>query len=123
MALDGRQQTVAPASSRELLNGPSWAAILSAGIGCASFGIITDCAEVNARINDALAWYRPAGGLSGVAGCAIIIWIVSWALLNGRWKHRRLVATRGIMVLSLMLVLIGVLATFPPFYELFVGGD
>jgi hypothetical protein len=123
MAVDAHRETDSSATSPEHPNGAAWAAILAAGIGCASFGVITDLAEANARVNDALAWYRPAGGLSGVAGCAIIIWLAFWALFSVRWKHRQLVATRGIIMLSLALVLIGVLATFPPFYELFVGGD
>ena len=121
--VDADRQISAPQNLPGQPNGPAWAAILAAGVGCASFGVLTDLAEANARVNDVLAWYRPAGGLSGVAGCAIIIWLLAWALLNVRWKHRRLVAIRGIMLLSLALVLIGVLATFPPFYELFVGGD
>jgi hypothetical protein len=122
MTVDTDRQTDTSASLREQPNGPAWAAILAAGIGCASFGIVTDLAECSARVNGALEWYRPAGGLSGVAGCAIVLWLMAWALLNLRWKHRQIATSRGIMVLAIVLVLIGVLATFPPFYELFVAG-
>lgn len=115
MTVDTDRRTGTSASSREQPNGPAWASILAAGIGCASFGIVTDLAECSARVNGALEWYRPAGGLSGVAGCALIIRLGTWALSNARCQRRHFASAHGVMAVPPVLVFIGLLATFPPF--------
>lgn len=107
---------VAPAAA----NGAAWAAFVAAGIGCTAFGLFTDLSEVSARFSAMLNWYNPSGSLSGVAGCAIILWLVSWLVLDIRWKNRHLAGQGRLMWLTVLLVLLGLLTTFPPFYSLFV---
>jgi len=102
-------------------NGSAWAALLSAGIGCAGFGLLTDISECSTRASKVLLWYRPSGALSGVAILAIVIWLVVWAVLGARWKDRRLQNERTLMIATVILVLAGIVTTFPPFYELFGG--
>lgn len=92
---------------------------MAAGIGCAAFGIFTDLSEVSARVGSMLNWYNPAGSLSGVAGCAIIVWAAGWVVLAARWKNRRLARPGRIMLLTILLVLAGLILTFPPFYSIF----
>lgn len=121
MTTQTAQESTTSRKQQEHANGSAWACVLAAGIGCAAFGVITDVAECSNAVNAKLSWYSPAGGLSGVAGCALIIWLAAWALLNARWNRRHFAGARGIMAMSLILVFIGLLATFPPFYELFAG--
>ena len=100
-------------------NGAAWAALLAAGIGCTAFGLFTDLSEVSARASAMLNWYNPSGSLSGVAGCAMVLWLASWYVLAIHWKNRRLAAPGKIMWLTVLLVILGLLTTFPPFYSLF----
>ncbi len=100
-------------------NGAAWAAILAAGIGCCAFGLFTDLSEASARAGAMLNWYNPAGSLSGVAGCAIATWAIAWAGLAAAWKNRRVATPGRIMLLTVVLVIAGLLATFPPFSSMF----
>jgi len=103
-------------------HGTAWAALFSAGIGCTAFGILTMLSEcVPAMKNKGLNWYNPSGALSGVAIGAIVIWLIVWAVLGARWHNRRLENERSLMIATVVLVLVGILTTFPPFYELFGG--
>lgn len=102
-------------------HGTAWAALFSAGIGCAAFGVLTLLSECVPALSKALNWYKPSGALSGVAILAIIIWLVVWAALGARWHHRRLQNERSLMIATVVLVLVGIVTTFPPFYELFGG--
>ena len=102
-------------------NGAAWAALLASGIGGVVFGLITDASECSARVSRFLQWYRPTGALSGVAICAIVVWAVVWAVLHARWSGKQLRHQRTLTVTILILALLALLTTFPPFYELFAG--
>jgi hypothetical protein len=102
-------------------NGAAWAALLAAGIGGFAFGLITDASECSATISKHLIWYQPAGALSGVAICAIIVWLISWAGLHIWWSGRRIKAQGMLIAVISFLAAAAVLTTFPPFYELFGG--
>ncbi len=116
--LNARENLGADASP----NGSAWAALVGAGVGCAGFGIVTDVSEWSAGVSRMLQWYSPAGSLSGVAGCAMVIWVGVWWVLHARWRERRLQSERKLMGVTFLLVLTGLIATFPPFYGMFVKG-
>ena len=103
-----------------MANGSAWAAMLAASIGAVAFGSLTMLSECSTRASQLLLWYRPAGSLSGVAMSATLIWAGAWAILHAFWKRRRIENQRALMTLIFVLVLFSLLATFPPFYELFV---
>lgn len=46
-------------------NGPAWAALPSASIGCAGFAFATDLSECFPRVSQALQWYHPPGHSPG----------------------------------------------------------
>ena len=102
-------------------NGSAWAALVSAGIGCAGFGAFTMLSECSKAMGKFLNWYNPSGALSGVAICAIVIWLVVWTSLTARWKTLRMENERVLMIWTILLVLLGIVMTFPPFYDLFGG--
>jgi len=113
-----------PSSASEPIttaNGSAWAALVSAGIGCAGFGAFTMLSECSKAMGKFLNWYNPSGALSGVAICAIVVWLAVWAVLGTRWQSQRLQNERKLMICTVVLVLVGILTTFPPFYELFGG--
>ena len=100
-------------------DGSAWAALLAAGIGCASFGVLTLFSECSPAVAKLLLWYVPSGSLSGVAILSVAVWIVAWVVLAVIWKNRRFESEGLLMAATLLLVAAGILLTFPPFYGLF----
>lgn len=101
-----------------LPNGAGAAALLAAGIGALALAILAIAGDRIAAFGKLMVFYKPTGPLSGVTTCAIAIWIIVWALLDLRWKRRN-VALGRISATALVLLLIGLLLTFPPIADLF----
>ncbi len=99
-------------------NGPALAALLAAGIGAAALGALTTLAAASKPISDALVVARPVGPLSGKTIYALVIWFAAWAVLAYLWRGRD-IAPRRIYLTTFILIGIGVLGTFPLFYDLF----
>ena len=102
-------------------NGPAWAAVLAAGVGCAAFGAIVVAAEAFKHLSAALVLYRPSGDLSGKSAVAVVIWLSVWAILHGRWRRRTLRSGRRLAVVAVVLALAGFVLTLPPVFGLFVA--
>jgi hypothetical protein len=93
------------------VNGSAMAAFLAAGIGSFAMGAIVLLNE--AGMFAAPALYAPAGGVSGRTTLATVAWLAAWELLHYRWKGRAL-ETGRVSALTLALLALGILATFPP---------
>lgn len=102
--------------SKELANGGAMAAFVSGGIGAFATGLIVILNE--AGVFTAPALYAPAGGVSGRTTFAAAIWLIAWAMLHNRWKGRDVEPGRGFAI-TLVLIGLGVLLTFPPLWALF----
>lgn len=96
-------------------NGAAWAAFLGAGIGAFAMGVMVILNE--AGVFAAPALYAPAGGVSGRTTFAMVAWLVGWAVLHSRWKNRHIVSRR-VPAITLLLIGLGVLLTFPPVWKL-----
>ena len=107
-------------SNAEIPNGPGAAAILAAGIGCAAMGILAFAGDASAPIGKALIFYNPTGALSGVSTLAIILWLVSWFVLNRLWRNETVEMVK-VNIASFALLAVGFLLTFPPFMDLLKG--
>ena len=99
-------------------NGPVAAAFLAAGIGSFTLGLLTTVAAASESVANALRWSTPVGPLSGKSTGAILIWLVAWAVLGPRWRGKE-VALAPIYRWTLILLALGLLLTFPPFFEAF----
>jgi multisubunit Na+/H+ antiporter MnhG subunit len=99
----------------EATNGAALASFLAAGIGAFALGVIVILNEVGAFAAPSL--YAPAGGVTGRTALGAVIWLVAWAVMHSRWKERRM-EPRGVFAVSLVLIALGVLLTFPPFWKL-----
>jgi hypothetical protein len=108
----------AKTQNKALKNGPSAAAILAAGIGLAVTGLVTVTAENIPAWLNALAWSKPVGALEGKTTLGLIGWVVSWVVLGVVWKDKE-VTIRPILVLAAILSVVGLLTTFPPFFDMF----
>ena len=102
-----------------LKNGKAAAALLAGGIGAFVMGLVTTLSEASSSFGSALNWYKPAGPLSGKTTVAVIVWLIAWAVLGNQWKDKD-VDFDKISMIALVLLLLGILGTFPPFFELFV---
>jgi hypothetical protein len=102
----------------ELPNGPGAAAILAAGIGAFALGMLAVLADHVARFGKMMIFYRPTGPLSGVTTCAVVVWLVVWAVLDRSWRGRT-VQERPLITAAMVLLLLGLLLTFPPLGDLF----
>lgn len=101
-------------------NGPVAAAVLACSLGCFALGVLAVAADGSKRLAAALNFYHPTGPLSGVATVAIALWIVCWAVLAARWRNRNL-AFGKLSAFAFLFLALGLLLTFPPFGDLFLG--
>jgi hypothetical protein len=106
-----RSQSTAVADT----NGAAMAAVLGAGIGSAAMGVFVLLNE--AGVFAAPALYAPAGGVTGRTTFATIVWLSAWLVLHARWRSRD-VASRSVFTWTVVLVLLGIVATFPPVWAL-----
>lgn len=104
------------------INGPAAAALLAGGMGSAAIGIITLIYELDDQsgFSQSMTWYKPVGGLSGKSSWAIIIFFISWAILHFVWKDKDTNFAR-ISSLAIALLFVGLIGTFPPFWQLLKG--
>ena len=103
---------------KNLTNGSAAAAILAAGIGSMALGLFTTLAEAIVSVKNALVFYNPVGPLSGKTTLAVVAWLVAWIVLGSLWKNKQ-VSFGGVFATSLILIVLGLIGTFPPFYEMF----
>lgn len=99
----------------EVANGAALASFLAAGIGAFAIGFIVILNEAGLFAVPAL--YAPTGGVSGRTTLAVVIWLISWAVLHRRWKNRQ-IESRRVHFLSVILIGLGILLTFPPVWKL-----
>jgi len=99
-------------------NGPVAAAFLAAGIGSFALGLFTTGAAAFEGVANALRWSRPVGPLAGKSTLAVIIWLAAWVVLGSLWRGKE-VRLAPIYRWSLVLLALGLLITFPPFFEAF----
>jgi hypothetical protein len=104
----------------DLKNGPAAAALLGAGLGSLYLGLFTTLNELSAAVHDFLTWSDAVGPLSGKVGVALILWLLTWVGLHLAWKDKDVDLNRTVMV-TLVLVGLGFLGTFPPFFLAFAG--
>ncbi len=96
-------------------NGSAAAAILAAAIGAMAMGAIVVLNE--AGVLAAPALYGPAGGVTGRTALATVTWLVAWGVLHTRWKNRHVPSLR-VYQISIVLIVLGILGTFPPIWGL-----
>lgn len=104
--------------AKSLPTGPGAAAMISAGIGALTIGILTTGAVISEALKNFLNFYNPSGPLSGKTSVGVLLWLVSWLFLNARWKDKDYDLSRAFNI-ALVLIAIGLILTFPPVFEAF----
>lgn len=100
--------------------GPIAAAIIAGGVGATALGALTTLAEANADVKDALELNSDVGPLSGKTIFAVVVWLVAWAVLHVVYRNRPY-ETRKALTIALVLVGLGVVGTFPTFFQAFAA--
>ena len=100
--------------------GPVTAAFYAVGIGSILLGLFTTLAEANETIADKLQLSDRVGPLSGKTIFAVIIWAVSWAILHLVLRDKD-PAPRKVFTWTGVMVAIGIVLTFPIFFQLFAA--
>lgn len=96
------------------------AALIASGFGAFVLGIMVIWAEKSVTFADKLAWNLKVGPLSGKTGVAVIAFFASWILLHFGFQ-RRTIPLMTAMIIGGVLLALGLLFTFPPFFELFAA--
>lgn len=112
-AIEFAQETPGPNATR--LNGAACASFLAAGIGAFAMGIFVILNE--AGVFAAPTLYSPAGGVTGRTAFAAVVWLIAWIVLHHRWSGRR-IQSPYVFPLTLVLIGLGLLLTFPPVWKL-----
>ena len=99
-------------------NGPAAAAILASGVGSLALGLLTTLAQAVESIRNALNLYDPVGQLSGKTTVAVVIWLVAWGFFHVLWKNQQVNFT-NVFVGTLVMIGLGLLGTFPLFFDVF----
>jgi hypothetical protein len=96
------------------------ATIIAAAVGCAAFGIAVVLAESVSTIKQLLTLSTAVGPLSGKAVAAVAIYPIAWMVLHAALRKSQTKITT-VRRWTIILLTIGLLGTFPPFYGLIAG--
>lgn len=111
-------------SSATKPNGPALAAFLASGIGTAILGLFTLLAQIHSGFKGLMdldknfGFKVGVGPLSGKTIYAVLIWLVAWAVLAYVMRGKSYNA-RTYAIWTFALIGIGLLGTFPLFFENF----
>ncbi|MGH2583211.1 MAG: hypothetical protein ACRDFQ_10005 [Anaerolineales bacterium] len=83
-----------------------------------AIGIFTTAAVISESLKHMLNLYNPVGPLSGKTTFGVSIWLISWAILGSIWKDKNYDFNR-VFNITIVLLAIGLLLTFPPIFEAF----
>ncbi len=103
-------------SEETATDGALAAAMIAAGIGVLTLGVVTSAAGAALGFKDWLKWDDTVGPLSGKSSLALIAWAASWPMLHlALFRRDGLLSTA--LVISGILILLGMIGIFPPVFE------
>jgi hypothetical protein len=98
--------------------GPVAAAVLATGIGAFVLGLLTTLSEASTDVADFLQWSDDVGPLSGKTILSVVAFFASWGVLHLIWRRQDR-PLRPILIIAAVLVALGIIGTFPTFFEAF----
>jgi hypothetical protein len=106
------------ATEAERPSGPAAAVVLAAGLGCFTLGLLSVLTAASGSVSDALTLSERVGDVSGISTVAAGVFFAAWAGLTVAWRRRDPSLVR-VAAASGPLIALGLLGTFPPFFNLF----
>jgi lysylphosphatidylglycerol synthetase-like protein (DUF2156 family) len=112
------KEEVVVSEQANVATGIAAATMIASGIGSLVIGLMTTGAVISEGLKEALNWWNPAGPLSGKTSIGVLAWLISWFILNRMWhtENRNL---QQAFTITLILVGLGLVLTFPPVFEAF----
>lgn len=101
--------------------GPVAAVFIASGIGAVVLGVATTLAEASSGVKSALEWNKSVGPLIGKVVLATAVFFISWGILHVAWRTKD-PDKKKIWTWTTILVAVGMLLTFPIFFQLFTAG-
>ncbi|HZD11556.1 MAG TPA: hypothetical protein VE553_09455 [Candidatus Binatia bacterium] len=98
--------------------GAAAAAMVASGAGVFVIGLLTTGTAISSELKETLNWWNPAGPLTGKTGLGVIVWLVTWYVLN-RVLHADNRSLQRAFAVTLILIALGLILTFPPVFEAF----
>jgi hypothetical protein len=112
------QQVSRPGVGVDKPFGPVAAVFLAAGVGALVLGILTTLAEANESFKSWLEWSTSVGSLSGKTIIAVIAFVVAWVVFGIGLRGKNPKPT-SIFMWTAVLVAVGLVLTFPTFFQAF----
>ena len=103
-------------------NGPVAAVLLATGIGALVLAVLTVVAEASVSFKDSLAYDLEVGPLSGKTIWATVAFLGSWGGLTLGLRNRD-VNMNVVLIVAGVLLALGLVGTFAPFFELFTAEE
>lgn len=100
--------------------GPAAAVVLAAGVASFTLGLLSVLTAASGAVSEALTVSNRVGDISGLTTAAGIVFFGAWAGLTIAWRHAD-PSLRRVAVAAAALIVLGLLGTFPPVFNL-VGG-
>lgn len=97
-------------------SGPAAAVVLAAGIGCFALGLLSVLSAASGAVSEALTLSERVGDVSGISTAAAAVFFAAWAALTIAWRRAN-PPLMPIAAVSGALVLLGLLGSFPPFFN------
>ncbi|MFN8590110.1 MAG: hypothetical protein U0031_01530 [Thermomicrobiales bacterium] len=108
----------APADAPSRPDGPLAAALLAAGIGSLALGLLTTLAEASQAFRERLILNGGVGPLSGKTVWATVVFVVAWVVLSSLLREKDRIL-RSATIAFVILTILGLLGTFPIFFQAF----
>lgn len=100
--------------------GAAAAVMIAVGIGALVLGLLTTLNEASTSVHDFLALDDGVGPLAGKTIFGGGAFFVAWAILHGLWRGKN-PAVRPVILAAAILLALGVLGTFPIFFQAFAS--
>lgn len=99
-------------------DGPVAAVMIATGIGVLVLGALTTLSEASEGVHEFLEFSERVGPLSGKTVLTAAAFFLSWGGLHVAFRNREL-PWRTLTVALVACVAVGLVLTFPPFFQLF----
>jgi hypothetical protein len=104
----------------EVATGPAAATLIAGGVGSAALGLIIPLSEAIPAFKTFLTFDKGVGPLSGKTIIPMVIFLAVWAVLGFMWKGKES-NMRTAVTIGIVGLIIGLLGTFPPIYDIFTA--
>lgn len=104
----------------EVATGPAAATFIAGGVGAAALGLIIPLSEAIPAFKTFLTFDKGVGPLAGKTILPMVIFLAVWAVLGFLWRGKESNMRTAITV-GIVGLVIGLLGSFPPIYDLFTA--